>query len=290
MGLKEQQKVRAKVERLVRDAHLEVIPLKGVEESLGVLPVGSTVSITCSPKFGVARTLEYSARAALAGHRVVPHLAARQVADEAELRAFLGRLELVGIAGLFVIGGDAAVPAGGYDAAGDVLEALSGSGHGITSVGVACYPDGHPKIPDEALIEALLRKQPHADYMVNQLCFDPGVLVSWLRRARRAGVTLPLRLGLAGPLKTRKLIELSLRIGVGSSLRYLTKQRGMIDNLLLGNTYQPEKFLWELGDGLLSEELGIESLHLFSFNQLDVTVGWQRRIAHTAQGECGHGG
>jgi len=112
----------------------------------------------------------------------------------------------------------------------------------------------------------------------------------WLRRARRAGVTLPLRLGLAGPLKTRKLIELLLRIGVGSSLRYLTKQRGLIDNLLLGNTYQPEKFLWELGDGLLSEELGIESLHLFSFNQLDVTVGWQRRIAHTAQGECGHGG
>jgi methylenetetrahydrofolate reductase (NADPH) len=59
MGRTEQRKVCAKVERLVRDAHLEVIPLKGVEEALGVLPVGSTVSITCSPKFGVGRTLEH---------------------------------------------------------------------------------------------------------------------------------------------------------------------------------------------------------------------------------------
>jgi methylenetetrahydrofolate reductase (NADPH) len=159
-----------------------------------------------------------------------------------------------------------------------VLEALSGFPHGITSIGVACYPEGHPKIADEQLAEALRRKQPHADYMVSQLCFDPEVLVNWLRGARTAGITLPLHIGLAAPLKTRKLVELSLRIGVGSSLRYLTKQHGIIGNLMVGGSYQPEKFLLGLGESLLAEELAIASVHLFSFNQLDATTGWQRRV------------
>jgi methylenetetrahydrofolate reductase (NADPH) len=47
-----------------------------------------------------------------AGHRVVPHRAARQVTDEAELRRFVGRLEALGVTDLYVIGGDAATPAG----------------------------------------------------------------------------------------------------------------------------------------------------------------------------------
>jgi methylenetetrahydrofolate reductase (NADPH) len=283
MGLREhnesRQTVRGTVEHLVRTADIEVIPLKRADEKLAVIPAGSTVTITCSPKFGLDRTLEHSARAAAAGYRVVPHLAARQVADEAELRAFVGRLEDLGITDLYVIGGDAAEPAGVYSDAGDLLEALSGITHAISSIGVACYPEGHPKISAAALAAALRRKQDHAHYMVSQLCFDPEALLGWLRSTRTAGIRLPLHLGLASPLKTRKLIELSLKIGVGSSLRYLTKQHGMVGNLLVGNSYQPENFLRELGEGLLSAELAIAAVHLFSFNQLDVTVDWQRRVA-----------
>jgi methylenetetrahydrofolate reductase (NADPH) len=274
--------VRMRIEQLVRTADIEVIPLKGADAKLSVVPPGTTVSVTCSPRFGLGRTLEHCARAAAAGYRVVPHLAARQVADEGELRGFVGRLDELGITDLYVIGGDAGDPAGAYSDAGDVLEALPGFPHGITSVGVACYPEGHPKIADERLSEALRRKQPHADYMVSQLCFDPEVLVSWLRRTRMAGITLPLRIGLAAPLKTRKLVELSLRIGVSSSLRYLTKQHGVIGNLMLSGSYRPETFLQGLGESLLSDELAIASVHLFSFNQLDATTDWQRRVRITA--------
>ena len=271
--------IREQVEHLVGTADIEVIPLKGADQKLSVVPAGSIVTVTCSPRFGLERTLEHSARAAAAGYRVIPHLAARQVADEGALRAFVGRLDELGITDLYVIGGDADEPAGPYREAGDLLEALSGFPHGITSIGVACYPEGHPKISDAALAEALRRKQPYADYMVSQLCFDPEVLLGWLRATRSAGITLPLHLGLASPLKTRKLLELSLKIGVGSSLRYLTKQHGMVGNLLVGNSYRPEEFLRGLGEALLSEELAITAVHLFSFNQLDVTVDWQRRVA-----------
>ena len=33
-----------------------------------------------------------------------------------------------------------------------------------------------------------------------------------------------------------------------------------------------------MGDAVTSPELGIEGLHLFSFNQVEETVRWQRKI------------
>ncbi|HEY6791825.1 MAG TPA: hypothetical protein VI365_31365, partial [Trebonia sp.] len=69
------------------------------------------------------------------------------------------------------------------------------------------------------------------------------------------------------------------QIGVGSSIRYLAKQHGFIGNVLKGGAYQPECLLLEMGDAVTSPELGIEGLHLFSFNQVEETVGWQRKIA-----------
>jgi methylenetetrahydrofolate reductase (NADPH) len=267
------------VRALVRSANIEVIPMRGTDEKLTVVPPSTTLTITCSPKFGLERTLEYTALATKAGHRVVPHLAARQVRDEAELRDFVGRVNDLGVTDMYVIGGDAPDPAGPYTSAAELLEALSGIDHRLERIGVGCYPEGHPSISDEVLLEALQRKQPMANYMVSQLCFDVDALVAWLRRTRALGITLPLRIGLAAPMNARKLVELSMRIGVGSSIKYLTKQHGFVRNMLFGSSYKPEKLLLGIGDGLSSDELRIEGLHLFSFNQLAPTVEWQRRVA-----------
>ena len=43
--------------RTVGDAYLEVFPARDVEEKLGVLPDGSYVSITCSPRKGIEKTM-----------------------------------------------------------------------------------------------------------------------------------------------------------------------------------------------------------------------------------------
>jgi len=74
-------------------------------------------------------------------------------------------------------------------------------------------------------------------------------------------------------------MELSLKIGVGSSIRYLTKQHGFVGNLLVGGAYHPEQLLYAIGDDLAAGDLNIEGLHLFSFNQVDITAAWQRRFA-----------
>jgi methylenetetrahydrofolate reductase (NADPH) len=261
------------------DANIEVIPLKGADAAVAELPASSTVTITCSPKFGLERTLQHAEAAAATGHRVVPHLAARQVTGPDELDAFLARIAAAGITDLYVIGGDADTPVGPYFDAGSLLEAIVSTGHRPERIGVGCYPEGHPNIPDDTLLDALLAKQAHADYMVSQLCFDPAALTGWLRAARAQGVTLPLRIGLAAPLKTGKLIELSLRIGVGASVRFLSKQNGMVGNLLLGRAYEPASLLHAIGDDLADPALAIEGLHLFSFNQVAATAAWQQRSA-----------
>lgn len=273
-------KAEQAVQALVSAAAIEVIPVKGAELKLRALPPSTTITITCSAKFGLERTLDHCAIAVDQGYRVVPHLAARQVVDEAELRSVLRRLDALGVRDLFVVGGDAETPEGEYAGATELIEALARFDHGLTSIGVACYPEGHPKFDDDALLSALRAKQQHADYMVSQLCFDSAALVGWLGRVRAHDITLPLHVGLAAPMSFPKLAELSLRIGVGSSLRYVSKQHGILGALLPGRAYKPESLLYEMGDALSDPRMDIAGVHLFSFNQIDATLQWQDRIVN----------
>jgi methylenetetrahydrofolate reductase (NADPH) len=274
---------RAAVRSLVDNADIEVIPLRSADEKLKAIPEGATVTVTTSSKLGLDRTLEFAGKAARAGFDVVPHLAARQLAGEEELRRFTGRLGELGINRLYLIAGDATPPAGPYDSSLQVLQALRHIDHGLSRIGVGCYPEGHPKISDAMLAEALSGKQPYAAYMVSQLCFNPEVLVSWLRSVRGAGITLPVHLGVAAPMQVTRLIKLGPQIGVGASVRYLAKQHGFIGNVLKGGAYQPERLLYGVGEALTSPELGVEGLHLFSFNQVEETVRWQRNISGAAR-------
>jgi methylenetetrahydrofolate reductase (NADPH) len=240
------------------------------------------VTITCSPKFGLDRTLDHVLHARDSGHRVVPHLAARMVEDEAQLQRFLSVTGSAGVDDLYVIGGDGEESVGEYSEAFEVIEAVQGLEHDVRRIGVGCYPEGHPNIPDAVLLDALHRKQQYADYMVSQLCFDATTFTNWLRKVRADGIVLPVRIGIAAPLQTRKLIELSLKIGVGSSVKFLTKQHGFVGNLLLGRSYAPETLISQIVEQPDFDELGIEGLHMFSFNQIDATVEWQSRTAAAA--------
>ncbi|QWF20479.1 methylenetetrahydrofolate reductase [Nocardioides sp. LMS-CY] len=271
------------VTSLAATANLEVIPLNGAQDKIRAAAPGTTITVTCSPKFGLERSLEHIASARLAGYDVIPHLAARMVSSEAALRDFVSRICDLGVTDLYVVGGDGAVPDGPYAEASEILEALRDFDHDLIRLGVGCYPEGHPKIAAETLLDALHRKQEYADYMVSQLCFDAQTLRTWLERTRDAGVILPLRIGLAAPISIAKLLELSLRIGVGSSVRYLRKQHGMVGNLVLGRTYAPEGLLHELGPALTDPRHNIEGLHLFTFNQLDASVGWCARVGSSTR-------
>ena len=155
--------------------------------------------------------------------------------------------------------------------------------HGLDAVGVPAYPDGHTFIAPATVTSALHAKQAAlaeagvAGWASTQLCFDPEVIRRWLRTERAAGLTLPVRLGLAGPVERTKLLTLGMRVGVGQSLRYLRKNRRGLGGLLGGDGYDPDHLLTALRPDL--EPLGVNGIHLFTFNQLGAAVDWQRSLA-----------
>ena len=92
------------------------------------------------------------------GLRVVPHLSARLTRDRAELLAFLAPLRDAGIDRLFVVGGDPDEP-GAYPDALSLLREMADLGVLPAEIGIGCYPQGHPFIPDDALEAALATRR-----------------------------------------------------------------------------------------------------------------------------------
>ena len=267
------------VARLLEAPRYEVIPVRGIEEKVAVLPLGTTITVTASPQHGIERTIDVSARLAGRGYRVVPHLAARMIAGRGQLERIVAHLDAAGIHEAFVVGGDASPPAGGYADAGDLLDELGTLSHSLARIGVGGYPEGHPLISEAGLLAALRRKQQHADYIATQICFDSETLVRWVGALRTAGIDLPVVVGMPGVVERRKLAEISLKTGVGASLRYLAKHGRQIATLARARRYDPTPLA--LAVAALAEEadLRLDGVHLFTFNQIEATEAWVRRNA-----------
>jgi methylenetetrahydrofolate reductase (NADPH) len=254
-----------------------VIPVHGIEQKVAGLPYSSTVTVTASPSLGLDRTLDVSTSLAARGFRVVPHFAARMITGRSHLERLVQHVEGSGIREVFVVGGDADPPAGEYRDAGDLLEEMAGLAHPFARVGIGGYPEGHPLISDDQLLEALRRKQPFATHLITQICFDAGALARWVREIRAEGIGLPVVVGLPGVVERRKLAEISLRTGVGASLSYLRKHGRQIVTLARSRRYDPTGLAAEVAAHAADPTLGIRGAHLFTFNQVEQTRDWVAR-------------
>ncbi len=274
------------VARVAGATTFELVPLKNLDDQAQHLAPGSRVSVTCSPVKGFDATLDVAERLVAAGIMVTPHLAARVVRDRAHLAELAARMVDIGIVDVFVIGGDAAEPAGDYFDAESLLADLVTSGTGLSRIGVAGYPDGHLVIERSELRRTLLAKQALITdagldgWVSTQMCFDPAAISKWARAERAAGLALPIRLGLPGPVDRIKLLSMGMRVGVGQSLRYLQKNAGGLVRLVAGSSYDPSGVLGDLGSDL--DSLGVAGLHLFTFNQVGAAVDWQRSVGRSA--------
>jgi methylenetetrahydrofolate reductase (NADPH) len=268
----------ATVVRLLENARYEVLPTGSAEEQvLEHVDKVTAVTITASPSKGLEPTLVMAERLTAQGYAAIPHLAARMVRDRAELVEISERLTEHGIDRVFVPGGDADPP-GAYPDALSLLEDLAAIGRPFAHVGITGYPESHPTISDDLTIQSMWDKRRFATHVVSNLTFDPDLLIAWVRRMRGRGITMPLLLGIPGPVERTKLLAMATKIGVGESTRFLAKNKGTFARLAAPGGFTGERFLEKVGPALGAPEMLVEGLHVFTFNQVAATAQWRRTM------------
>lgn len=249
---------------------LEIIPSEGIVEKIqAAVPLTTTLTITCLPHHSIERTMRAAVQLSVLGYSVIPHLAARSLHDRTELTGILRACNDAGIDEVFVIGGDRKQPAGPYDSALPVLQDIAQYSGGLMRAGIAGYPEGHPLVDSVDLLDTLLAKQHLASYIVTQMCFSAPAILDYAALLRREGVQLPVWAGVAGSVPRTKLVSLAAQIGVGSSLKFLSRKGPLARKLLSGDRYSPQSLV----SGLENRPGNIAGIHLYSFNSLGSVPG-----------------
>jgi methylenetetrahydrofolate reductase (NADPH) len=262
---------------MLASARYEVLPTASVEDKIHEhLDPERTVTVTASPAKGIEATLALTERLSREGYHAVPHLAARMISGRTELAEICARMREAGVRTVFVPGGDQDPPAGDYTAALDLLEDLTALGRPFEEVGITGYPESHPTISDDLTVQSMWDKRRHATHVVSNLTFDSEVIRAWLDRMRARGITMPMLLGMPGPVERTKLLAMATRIGVGDSTRFLAKHKGTIARLAAPGGFTGERFLEQCAPALARPEALVTGLHVYTFNQIAETEAWRR--------------
>jgi methylenetetrahydrofolate reductase (NADPH) len=247
--------------------------------ALQYVPRGTPVFVSAVPGRPANEAVDVARRLRVAGMEPVPHIAARNFETRAALDDFLARLcGEASVQRVLLIAGD-------REASGPFTQALDviGSGllrrHGIRRIGVAGYPDGHPRIRPEALERALRDKIAAAEAdrleleIVTQFCFEAEPILDYVARLRESGVTAPVRVGLVGPTSPTALVRFALRCGVRASARGLTRNSGLLRGVL-GMAY-PDGVLRRLGEAAITDT----HAHFYSFGGLPNCARFAQAVA-----------
>jgi methylenetetrahydrofolate reductase (NADPH) len=267
---------------LITDARFEVVPMKNLEGQLEHIPAGASVSVTCSPAKGQQATLDLTRRIAGLGHVAVPHFSARLTEDAVAVKQLAQFCRENDLKEIFLVAGDAPEPVGAYDGVVAFLRDFLDTDHGVTRIGITAYPDGHALI-DRAIVhealhakQALLKEAGVAGFASTQMCFDLATWKQWAIGERAAGFELPLHIGVPGVIDRTKLLTMGMRLGIGNSMRFVKKQGGVLGKLFRPGGYDPNKLITPLSK--LADELNIEGIHLFTFNNVLATAQWQQKM------------
>jgi len=223
--------------------------------------------------------IEAAAKVRAAGLEPVPHIAARNFASLEALDDVLSELATQArVRRILMIAGDRDTPAGTFRSALEVIETGLLPSRGIEGIGIAGYPDGHPRIAADALDRALVAKIEAASQtglsadIVTQFTFAPEPILLWLRRLRNLGIDHPVRIGLAGPTSLTTLLRYAQRCGVKASTQGLARQAGLAKHLF-GNA-APDAIVGALAQACGEGQLGDVALHFFSFGGVGATARW----------------
>ncbi len=272
---------------LLIDASLEMTAkdLDGVVASAASIAPGTQVSVTFLPNETAQARVAAASRVRRLGFLPMPHISARRLTSDDDLRAYLTELQRHETSGrVFVIAGDPFRPEGPYADALAVIRSDLLESHGVSHVGIAGYPEGHPAIADAMLWQALTDKRAALSArglscsIITQFGFDADPVLAWLERLRDDGITDLVRVGIPGPTNVARLIRFAARCGVGATASVMAKY-GISMTRLLGSA-GPDALVEAFAARLDPRRHGTVRLHFYPFGGVEKTAVWIAQHSH----------
>lgn len=274
----------ANVRQLMQDFSLEMTgkDVEALREAAPVIPAGTRINVT----FLGNEDLDMRVTAAKAvkelGFIPVPHISARRLRSEDELKEFLQALaDVDAVKHVFAVGGDPAEPMGPYGSSLEMLQSGIFAQYGVEDVSIAGYPEGHPDISDEVLARELkgkvnlLAEQNLSAVVLTQFGFDTDPVATWLNELAAQNIAAPIRIGVPGPAGIKRLMNYAKRFGVASSAGIVKKYGFSLTNLM--GSAGPDKFLHNLAHEVaVSNYQGTVGVHFYTFGGMAKTAEWAR--------------
>ena len=183
-----------------------------MKTDLSTLPKVKDVYITMLPGNDFKEVASKASELVKSGFNPVPHFPARSIKNLQELKDYVNRCKEGGVKQALVIGGSTQ-PIGDFHCSLQLLE--TGLFEGF-KIGIAGHPDGSPDISDSDLEKAMINKKPFADYIVTQWLLDADCISKFISKQ-----SLPVHVGITGPLKISSLLKFANIVGAKNSLNFL---------------------------------------------------------------------
>jgi methylenetetrahydrofolate reductase (NADPH) len=278
---------------LLAGASIEISPkeTRHAGELAQLLGRSAGVYIHSVPGFTAEERLESLGQLHRAGLEPVPHIAARRVTTRERTRELLRRwVGEHGVRRVLLIGGDETPPRGPYADSVQYLEEGLLPEAGIRAVGIAGYPDGHPKIGAAALEEAFERKLRAARaqglevYVVTQFSFEPQRVVEYCAALARRAPGVPVYVGAAGPTDPAALVRYAQRCGVTASLRAVRRFGFGLARLAAHTDPSGQLAPIARRHEVVGAASNVAGAHLFAFGGAIRTAAWMSKAIAEGSG------
>ena len=228
----------------------------GPQANLETLPPVKDVYITMLPGGDYKETADKAGELVKKGFNPVPHFPARSINNDHELKEYLKRCTDQGVKQVLVIGGGRE-PIGKFDSSFQMLE--TGFFEGI-KIGIAGHPEGSPDISDSNLEKAMIDKKPYADYIVTQWLLDSQPIIDFISKQ-----TIPVHVGITGPMKISSLIKFANIVGAKNSINFLKSNFSKALDLL--KPKDPNELIEKV-------KSHTDYFHIYTFGGLKETNKW----------------
>ena len=227
-----------------------------MKTDLSVLPKVKDVYITMLPGNDFRDVAKKAKELAQSGFNPVPHFPARSIKNLKDLKDYVSMCRDFGVKQALVIGGSSK-PIGDYHCSLQLLE--TGLFKGF-KIGIAGHPEGSPDISDSDLEKAMQDKKPFADYIVTQWLLNPDSINKFISKQ-----SLPVHVGITGPLKISSLIKFANIVGAKNSINFIKSNATKALDLLRPS--DPNELIEKV-------KSSTNKFHIYTFGGLKETNKW----------------